>query len=392
MVMSKLHDSVSAGSGNSEKTYYHNEGIAKNKTDKYIELPYKNVFDHSDWKDGNSVILYDGCFSTLQVTEKNKLKIKKLVNFPDGDCIFYTFPEVNVIYGYSGGVTQLFYDLDTKRTLLLEPIFTRRYWARGAMLLDSERKLFLLIYGDMLTQEKYDYLIYDLPNNKILSNPFEQESDFRKDVLEYRLGDYLFLCKERDKLNPRKITNNYYIYDFNKKERIDNELTAFLSLLKYGFGIAHLSLEEKTMIISAHTGGEEKNLFISWEDDYKNIKATPFFSPAFNNKKTDYEIPGTYFNKWVVFDSYSTGLNGEILHTIGFSKTDSPVHVPVVIDEYFENRPPYLFLEHPIYGPCCFMVIEKNGKKTIRMYKMSDVQSQIDLILNTSNEICIPAK
>lgn len=82
------------------------------KIDKYIELSYKNVFDYCDWKDGKSIILYGECFSTLEVTEKNKLKIKKLVNFPNDDCIFYTFPDVNVIYGYSGGVTQLFYVLN----------------------------------------------------------------------------------------------------------------------------------------------------------------------------------------------------------------------------------------------------------------------------------------
>jgi len=350
------------------------------KIDKYLELPHKNVFDYCDWKDGKSIILYNDCFSTLEVTEKNKLKIKKLVNFPDGDCIFYTFPEVNVIYGYSGGVTQLFYDLDTNKTLLFEPIFTRRYWARGAILLDSKRKIFLLIYGHMLTQEKYDYFIYDLPNNNILSSPFEQKSDFLRDILEYRLGDYLFLCKERDKINPKDITNNCYFYDFKKKERIDNELSAFLSLLKYNYKIVNFSLEEKTMIISSYATGAEKNLFIFWEDNYEKIRATPFFMPTFNDKKMDYEIL-SIFDNWVVFISYSNGLNGEILLKFGFSKKNSPVHIPVVIDEYFENKPHYLFLEHPIYGPCCFLEIEKNGKKTIRMYKMSDVQDKINKTL-----------
>ena len=51
--------------------------------------------------------------------------------------------------------------------------------------------------------------------------------------------------------------------------------------------------------------------------------------------------------------------------------------MPVVIDEYFEDNPYYFFLEHPLYGPCCFVEVEKNGKKTIRMYKMSDVQKEI---------------
>lgn len=347
------------------------------KIDKYTELPYKNVFDYCDWKDGKLITLYNDRFSTLEVTEKNKLKIKKLVNFPDGDCIFKTFPEVNVIYGYSGGVTQLFYDLDTNKTLLFEPIFTRRYWARGALLLDSERKIFLLIYGHMLTREKYDYFIYDLPNNKILSSPFEQESDFLKDVLEVRLGDYLFLCRERDKIDRKKITNNYYIYDFKKKERIDNELTAFLSTLKYGHGIRYLSLEEKIIIINSYDAAEEENLFITWEDDFKKVRAAPFFIPAFNDKKVDYGIPGVHLNDWVVFNIHSNGLYGETVYKLGFSNKNSPLHVPVVIDEYFEDTPYYFFLEHPVYGPCCFVEVEKNGKKTIRMYKMSDVQKEI---------------
>ena len=347
------------------------------KIEEYIKLPHKNVFDYCDWKDGKLITLYNDRFSTLEVTEKNKLKIKKLVNFPDGDCIFKTFPEVNVIYGYSGGVTQLFYDLDTNKTLLFEPIFTRRYWARGALLLDSERKIFLLIYGHMLTREKYDYFIYDLPNNKILSSPFEQESDFLKDVLEVRLGDYLFLCRERDKTNPKDITNNYYIYDFKKKERIDNELTAFLSTLKYGHGLRYLSLEEKIIIINSYGFPKEENLFISWEDDFKKIRATPFFSPTFNDKKADYDILGIHHNEWLVFALYSRGVYGELLFKLGFSNINSPVHAPVVIDEYFEATPYYFFLEYPLYGPCCFVEVEKDGKKTIRMYKMSDVQKEI---------------
>lgn len=225
----------------------------------------------------------------------------------------------------------------------------------------------------MLTQENYDYFIYDLPNNKILSSPFDQESDFLKDVLEYRLGDYLFLCRERDKVNPKNITNNYYIYVFKKKERIDNELTAFLSLLKYAHGIVYLSLEEKIIIIKSYDAVEEENLFISWEDGFKKIRAIPFFIPTFNDKKTDYGILGIHHNEWVVFNIHSNGLYGETVYKLCFSNKNSPLHVPVVIDEYFEATPYHFFLEHPLYGSCCFVEIEKDGKKTIRMYKMSDI-------------------
>ena len=49
------------------------------KIEKYTELPHKKVFDYCDWKDGKTIILYNDCFSTLEVTEKNKLKIKYLV-------------------------------------------------------------------------------------------------------------------------------------------------------------------------------------------------------------------------------------------------------------------------------------------------------------------------
>jgi hypothetical protein len=353
------------------------------KIDEYCEI--KSVGDFTlkkEWNDGRLIVLKNECFSTLEVTEKNKLKTKKLVNFPNGHCIFKTFPAINVIYGYSGGVTQLFYDLDTNKTLLFEPIFTRRYWARGAQLLDSEKKIFLLIYGHMLTQEKYDYFIYDLPNNKILLNPFDQKSDFLKDILEYRIGDYLFLCKERDKITPQKITNNYYIYDFKKKKRIDNELTTFLSGLKYPHEIEHLSLEDKIIIIRSYHCITEENLFISWEDDFKKIRTTPFFCPTFNDKKLKHAILSIHHNEWLVFCLFSEGLYGETLYRLGFSKINSPVRVPVVIDKYFEDTPPYFFLEHPIYGFCCFVEIEKNGRKTIRMYKMSDVQEKIKQNLN----------
>ena len=114
------------------------------KIDKYIEIKNVGKFTiKKEWKDGKLIVLKGGCFSTLEVTEKNKLKIKRLVNFPDGDCIFKTFPEVNVIYGYSGGVTQLFYDLDTNKTLLFEPIY-KKILGKGSVVAGFRKKNILV--------------------------------------------------------------------------------------------------------------------------------------------------------------------------------------------------------------------------------------------------------
>ncbi|MBR0099534.1 MAG: hypothetical protein IJP90_07430, partial [Treponema sp.] len=111
------------------------------------------------------------------------------------------------------------------------------------------------------------------------------------------------------------------------------------------------------------------------------VRAAPFFIPAFNDKKVDYGIPGVHLNDWVVFNIHSNGLYGETVYKLCFSNKNSPVHVPVVIDEYFESTPYYFFLEHPVYGPCCFVEVEENGRKKIRMYKMSDIQAEIDKYL-----------
>ena len=349
------------------------------KIDKYIEIPCKEFYQYLDWDNKRLIVLKDECFSTLEITEKNKIKYKKLVNFPNCDCNtdFDAFPDVNVIYGCSGWLTQLFYDLDTKKTVLFEPVFTKVHYAKGAAVLDSKRKIFLLIYGNMITEEKYDYFIYDLPNNKILSNPFEQNSDFLKDVLDYRLGDNLFLCRERDKVNTKKITNNYYIYDFSTEEKITNKLTKYLSLLGFRPGIRYLSLDGKQLIITDDFGSANRSYIVSWEDDYENITATPFFPPNFNDKKRNYIIQEVN-NEWVVFSVHSVGLNGEPLTKVGFTKKNLELRIPVIVDDYFDDIPYYFFLEHPLYGSCCFVEVEKDGKKTIRMYKMSDIQAEID--------------
>ena len=62
---------------------------------------------------------------------------------------------------------------------------------------------------------------------------------------------------------------------------------------------------------------------------------------------------------------------------------NSPLYgIPVVTEDYYPSGyPKGRFITHPIYGTCFIEKIEIAKKTYIRLYKMSDVQAEIDKYL-----------
>ena len=183
------------------------------------------------------------------------------------------------------------------------------------------------------------------------------------------------------------------MFDYETKERTDNELTKKMSeLLSRRF---HEDIKfnlDKRMIISyATVATDSVDFVLKWDENYENVKMIPF----------DFLVPeGKFIGEvqevsknfdWVLLRiSGYEGLKGEPLSKYAFMKIDeenpalfSPL---VILDDYRDPRNKWRytsFFEHKQYGTCLFFTKEdrKQGKDVSAFYKMSDIQEEIDRIL-----------
>ena len=174
----------------------------------YKDIRCKEFFlDLRIWKDGKlATINGNGNFSTFEITEKDKIKITQLEEFPNQqiDGLFVTYPEIDVMWSSAFMGVQFFSDIKNKRNVKTVPIYTNRYKSKTPYLLDSRKKIFLIPYGGMVTVENYDYLIYDFDNDKVLYDPIKNGDNFKKNYIVSNLGNGLFICQERDKKKYKK--------------------------------------------------------------------------------------------------------------------------------------------------------------------------------------------
>ena len=343
------------------------------------------------WKDGKlATINGNGNFSTFEITEKDKIKITQLEEFPNQqiDGLFVTYPEIDVMWSSSFFAVQFFSDIKNNKNVETVPIYTNRYKSKTPYLLDSRKKIFLIPYGGMVTVENYDYLIYDFENDKVLYNPVEKEEDFKKNYIVFNFGNGLFICQERDKKNIRNFSDNYCIFDYYKNKCINNKLTEILSLEKYPY-IIKVNGENRLIITT-----DDNKIYVTYNDDFSEIKTEYIVSPFFQKMK-EKGLDTTFTkidqnNEWGVGKIYGyKGLFGESLYKYFFVnlKKGSPYYlIPVITEEYYEWDPDGYFIEHPVYGTCYIQKIKNDNKDYIRLYKMSDVQTEIDRRITEKKE------
>ena len=335
------------------------------------------------WKDGKlATINGNGNFSTFEITGKDKIKITPLVKFPRKqiDGLFATYPEIDVMWSSSFFAVQFFSDIKNNKNVETVPIYTNRYKSKTPYLLDSRKKIFLIPYGSMSTVENYDYLIYDFENDKVIYNPVEKEEDFKKNYILLNFGNGLFLCQERDINDRSRLSKNYCLFNYYKNKCIRNKLTDVLALEEFPYIIKMNG--ENQLIITSYGN----KIYVTYNDDFSEIKTEYIVSPFFQKmKKKGLDTTFTKIdqnNEWGVGKIYGyKGLFGESLYKYFFVnlKKGSPYYLlPVITEEYYEWDPDGYFIEHPVYGTCYIQKIEINDEIYIRLYKMSDVQAEID--------------
>ena len=351
------------------------------------EIKCKEYFHNLEpWKDGKLVTMDGwGRFSTFEITEKDKIRITPLVQFPKKkiDATIKAYPDLNFIHATSYMAVHYFADVESGRTFEVIPIKSPNHYARYPFIIDREKKLLLIPYGGMTNDHIYDYVIYDFNHNEVIYNPIDVAGAFHKPPVFFSFEDGNFLCYERDskdirKFDPKKIC----MFNYNKNEYTNNKLTDFWTLKK---PYSYIKVMGQNKFIMSYYEGE--TVILTYNEDFSEIDVKPFFPPTVKGGSRFFRISLLSEDlKWAagrVYDyssPYDDNLKKDCFVCID---EGSPLYgIPVVTEDYYPSGyPKGRFITHPIYGTCFIEKIEKDGKNYIRLYKMSDIQAEIDKYL-----------
>ena len=346
-----------------------------------LELQYYNdikcnkyLFDLKPWKNGELATIDGwGRFATFTISEKDKIKIKAITDFPKKQITEFmkTFPEVGIMYAASMFQLHYFVDVETKVCKEIWPFTHQAAQILDVHLLDEEKKFFLLTYKAVGESDSFEYLIYDFPNGQFLNNPYKDKNIFKKDIFNFKLNNGKFICYARNE-NDVIERNNVYLYDILKNEKFKNKLTEFLSLNTFDI-ITH---DERKLLLFLKKSFDY--IILNYDENYDNIKIEPLVMQTTNENKI-YSIFVSDDLKWafVALGGYK-GINGEPLEKYGFIDLSKPIRYIIKTEDFYKAAPGKLaFMKHPIHGTIFLFEIEVNKKKHIRFYKMNDVEKII---------------
>lgn len=360
-----------------------------------IQVSPALVWDCEPWLDGTLVTIDGwGRFSTVEFgfdkSGKDAIKLKPLCEFPKSVVTnhFWVFPESKTICVWDM-LMMYVYNQNLNEHDSLVPFLSRRGYFYKAFQLNPD-ELLLGFNGNAKIMRHIGYITYNMREKR---TDFDANTPLYSEQLYFQLGKYSTKFIAAEKLSRNTSNVKFFMFDYETKERTDNELTKKMSeLLSRRF---HEDIKfnlDKRMIISyATVATDSVDFVLKWDENYENVKMIPF----------DFLVPeGKFIGEvqavsknfdWVLLRiSGYEGVKGEPLSKYAFMKIDennpalfSPL---VILDEYRDPRNKWWytsFFEHPKYGTCLFFTKEggSKGKAVSAFYKMSDIQEEIDRIL-----------
>ncbi len=362
------------------------------KTPAPIQVTPAMVWECEPWLDG-SLVTIDGWgrFSTVEFgfdkRGKDAIKLKPLCEFPKSVVTnhFWVFPESRTICVWDM-LMMYVYNQNLNEHDSLVPFLSRRGYFYKAFQLNPD-ELLLGFNGNAKIMRHIGYITYNMREKR---TDFDANTPLYSEQLYFQLGKYSTKFIAAEKLSRNTSNVKFFMFDYETKERTDNELTKKMSeLLSRRF---HEDIKfnlDKRMIISyATVATDSVDFVLKWDENYENVKMIPF----------DFLVPeGKFIGEvqavsknfdWVLLRiSGYEGVKGEPLSKYAFMKIDeenpalfSPL---VILDEYRDPRNKWRytsFFEHKQYGTCLFFTKEdrKQGKDVSAFYKMSDIQTEID--------------
>ena len=369
----------------------------------YIKLSAELFEKCLPWR-GEKYITIDGWgnFATLEwakdeKTQKDKLDVVPIVKFP-AQRVSLGYFRADPISGWiwtESNMKFLGYNVDTKLTCDFIPVPSFKNWIELVNSFSKDDLLFSYQYRGQKPKciANYMYNAKTKKLSKVTEDDFEeiflwkQLSPFGKDFFAYENSEYI---------EPNKSSfTKYFFYNLDSKEKTENDITRMMSKNLYtsnpNFSIT-ISLDNKRLVSKRYSLMKNCPIVITWKDNYEDPKLFPLNILAPKDKTLEIEAVSPDC-KWIFsYICYYEGLHKESLCKVSFIKISeeypgiaSPL---VILDEYAQKTffNACSFIEHPEYGTC-FLAAYDNGKtEETRLYKMSDVQKEIDKILSEQGE------
>ena len=336
------------------------------------------------WKEG-TLITIDGWaqFSELSFIGNDKIAIKPLVKFPNMklDRNLITWPEANLVASNSAKMEHLF-DAENGKTKSFIPYLSWVHHEGSPVLLDPVEGLVFYSFASMFSDTAHN-VIYNYKEDKIVYESPPDTSIYMERAITPELI-FAYTQYRKDDMPCQ----DYYIYNWKTEEKIQNDLTEKMTELNYGFSFGPgytMSLEKRYFIVD--TNERKKTVKIDWDEDYKNVTIFPLdpFLPE-----------GKYFSRFFLSPSgeWATafiggyrGLHGELVNRRVFFRMDERysggISLPVFTEDYEESGWDYgSFVNHPVYGLCFAMEWHIDNQLYLRLFKMSDVEVEINRQMN----------
>jgi hypothetical protein len=357
-----------------------------------IDIPSTDFFWMiQPWKEGKLATVDGwGRFSEIGFVGENQISISPLVEFPRNqlDRGLYAWPEAGLIIAQTGKMFHIA-DTGTGCTKSMIPYLTWLYDEGSAVLLDAGEGIIAFNYLPMdIDDDSSPYIIYNYKNDTKVYETGEA-SDV---IMILPITSDMVISKTYTTVQ-NKAHVEFYLYNWKTRGKAVNELTKKLTELNLALqmGPVYGILPDKQFLVT-QTRDRERVIKISWDDNYGDIHITPL----------DHIKPE---GKWILDLSFSsngewattiaggdTGLYGESLYKRLFYHIDDRypggISLPVFADSFEQSlwEGYGAFVEHPVYGWCYAQEYHKkdNNDKDelyLRLYKMSDVQNEIDRLL-----------
>jgi hypothetical protein len=340
------------------------------------------------WKEGKLATIDGwGRFSEISFSDKNRMSIRYLVNFPRMtlDRSLDVWPDQDILIAQSGKMYHIA-DIGTKKTKSLIPFLT---WVANGLrpvMVDSSEKLINFQYYSNLDDSMRSF-IYNVAEDKMVYEMPEEGHEV--DMMYPITGDILLSSEYLYGDDGKRNSIYYYFYNWRTGEKTENELTRRLSTLDIGV----LALEDfrnvnlQKRFLFAYDYNISGRIRIDWNEDYEGITDMPLalYIPENTSLKDLILSPDGMWGE--AFVSGFRGIKGVSLSRRGFfhfgGQYPGGMSEVVLSEDYEVYEFDYgAFVNHPEYGMCFAKEHYKyeNGKDQLylRLYKMNDVLDGIN--------------
>jgi len=351
------------------------------------------------WKEGTLVTIdSEARFAEISFVGETRARIRPLVNFPRMpiDGMLFACPESDLVITKSNKRFHVA-NIATKKTKSFAPFLTGIHDEQIPILLDKEEGLIAFPYvGDIRDIGRGKilsfFILYNYKEDKIIGEEHGKTEDLRELCVPID-SENIITCNR----GLRPLTADIYLYNWRTGERTDNNLTKKLSGLgKVGIILGPLiNINIKKRFLFTDIPPIKPRIYstpvkITWEDGFEDVKVIPL----------DYLLPSPKDNHWLEdfflspdgewatsFVGGYDGLHNESLEKRVFFHLDerypNGISMPIFADGYYNDYWDWgSFVQHPLHGMCFAedAIIKRNGRdqQYLRLYKMSDVQAEIN--------------